>query len=496
MKRVIALLLLAVMLIMTVSCGHIPSNTNTDTSTNTNTDTNKDTSSSTDTSTGSKPSFDVTEDQNIYEAKTSEDGTTITYLKESIKAPYFTPYYHNYKTAVSFTFDDGYDVNTGYIVNRVFAQYGFRGTLMLNGMYLEDQGRADAWRDVVSKGYLDVGAHGYRHEDPRTLSPEDYDFEIKYCIEYLRQQFPGQHVLTYATALAQITSQFQNYLKDYVISNRLEESGSLVVPGTEFDPYRIKAYSLDEKHASNYGAIKACVTQATKTRQWAVMLCHCVEEDASHVNVSQERFESFCKWLYDNYKDDIWFASFEDVSIYIEQHKHAKINYIGADSTSMTFNVTCDLDKNIYKFPMSFTVELPSFADSAYAIINGVEYDLELEVVDAYRKSVTIIDVPTDGTEVKIVLGGNKNCKNGCPMHFYSNLEVVKPTCTTRGYTERICEYCKHTYLCKFKPAEHDYVEENLTREEQREDGVYIITYRKCAQCTAERILKEVKKEE
>lgn len=485
MKRVLAVILLVVILIMSASC-----NTSTDTNTDTNSDTNTDTTSSGNNK-PTKPSFDLTEDQNKYEAKTSEDGTTITYLKEEIKAPYFTPYYHDYKTAVSFTFDDGYDVNTGYIVNRVFSEYGFRGTLMLNGMYLEDTNRADAWRDVVSQGYLDVGSHGYNHEDPRTLSPDKYEHEIKYSIEFLREQFPGQNVLTYATALAQITDEFQAYLDDLVISNRLEEGGKLVVPGTEFDPYRIKAYSLDEKHATNYAAIKACVEQATKTNQWAVMLCHCVEENASSVNVSLDRFESFCKWLNDTYKDEIWFASFEDVSIYIEQHKNAKINYIAADSTSMTFNITSDLDKDIYKFPMSFTVELPSFADSAYAIINGVEYDLELEVIDAYTKAVTVLDVPTDGTEVKIVMGGNKNCKNGCPMHFYTNSDVVEPTCTTRGYTERTCTYCNHTYVCKYKPAEHNYEEVNLTREEQREDGLYLITYRKCSLCGKERILKE-----
>ncbi len=491
MKRVISVILLALMLIMSVSCNNTPADTNTDT----NTDTSADTGNS-GTNKPNNPSFEVTEDQNVYEAKTSDDGSEIIYLKESIKAPYFTPYYHNYKTAVSFTFDDGYDVNTGNIVNRVFSQYGLRGTLMLNGMYLEDTARADAWREVVSQGYLDVGSHGYYHENPITLSPDKYEHEIKYSIEFLREQFPGQKVLTYATALAQITDEFQAYLDDLVISNRLEEGGRLVVPGTEFDPYRIKAYSLDEKHAANYAAIKACVEQATKTHQWAVMLCHCVEEDASGVNVSLDRFESFCKWLNDNYKDDIWFASFEDVSIYIEQHKHAKINYVAADSTSMTFNITSDLDKDIYKFPMSFTVELPSFADSAYAIIDGVEYDLELEVIDAYTKAVTIVDLPTDGTEVKIVMGGNKNCKNGCPMHFYTNSDVVEPTCTTRGYTERICEYCDHTYICKYKPAEHTYSTTNLTREEQREDGLYVITYRKCTLCGGERILKEELKQD
>ena len=58
------------------------------------------------------------------------------------------------------------------------------------------------------------------------------------------------------------------------------------------------------------------------------MLCHCVEENASGVNINLSRFEEFSNWLYTKYKNDIWFASFQDVSIYNEQINHSKINYL------------------------------------------------------------------------------------------------------------------------------------------------------------------------
>ena len=222
-----------------------------------------------------------------------------------------------------------------------------------------------------------------------------------------------------------------------------------------------------------------------------MLLCHCVEENASGVNVNKNKFESLCEWLHNNFEEDIWLASFEDVSIYNEQLKNAKINYLKADYQSMTFNISCGLDKNIYDYPMSITVPLPSFADSAYAIIDGVEYDLTVENSSPYEKEALILDVPVNGTEVKVIFGGNKNYKNGCIHHIYKKSNVVQATCTERGFTEMECMYCLHTYIVKYVAPRHTYGSVTLKKQETREDGVYLINYRVCEDCGYEEIISE-----
>ena len=484
MKRIISIILLAVMLIMSASCNGAPSDTdiNTDTDTSVNTGNNN----------TNKPNINYTEDQNVYKAETNEDGT-LTYLKEQLKAPYLAPWFNNYKSAVSFTFDDGYHAQTGPNINEVFSKYNFRGTLMLGPCFLGSQSLIDSWNETLTAGYLDVGCHGYNHQEPTTLSPSEYEHEIKDAVEFLKTNFPTQKVLTFATPFAHINDSYQEFLDDFVISNRLESGGSLIVPGKGQDLYRVKAYSVNRGTTGNIGVIQTNIDYAIKNGQWVVELYHGVrdKDDGDHVDVDKDVFESHCKWLYNNYGDDVWFGSFEDVSIYLKQHENTKINYVSADKESMTFTLSCDLDKEIYNYPMSFTAILPKYADSAYAIINGVEQDLKIKNLDEYTKSVTVVNAPTDGTEVKIVFGGNKNYKNGCAYHIYQKDMVHQPTCTERGYTEMVCIYCSYMYKAQYKPAAHTYESTNLTREEQREDGKYLITYRVCTECDYERILKE-----
>ena len=488
MKRIIALVLLAIMLIMTSSC-NTPANSDTNTNTGS-------TGGTTDTSTGggssNKPNKEYTEDKNVYSAITNEDGT-LTYLKEELIAPYLAPWFNNYKSAVSFTFDDGYHAQTGPNINEVFAKYNFRGTMMLGPCFIGSQSLIDSWNESLKAGYLDVGCHGYNHKEPTTLDASEYEHEIKDAIDFLRTNFPTQRVLTFATPFAHINDPYQEFLDDFVISNRLESGGSLIVPGMGQDLYRVKSYSVNRGTTTNIGGIQTNIDYAIKNGQWVVELYHGVREegDGDRVDVDKEVFASHCKWLYDNYGKDVWFGSFEDVSIYLKQHENTKINYVSADRESMTFKLSCELDSDIYNYPMSFTVELPSYADSAYAIIDGVEQDLTIKNIDEYTKTVTVVNAPTDGTEVKIVFGGNKNYKNGCVYHFYQKGMVYQPTCTERGYTEMNCIYCNHMYKSKYKPATHTYETVNQTREEIRDDGKYLITYRVCTECDYERILKE-----
>jgi hypothetical protein len=208
-----------------------------------------------------------------------------------------------------------------------------------------------------------------------------------------------------------------------------------------------------------------------------------VDGERYGTDIDNVSFSNHCEYLYNNYKNNVWFGSFEDVSVYVTQYEHSQINYVACDRESMTFTITTDksLDKNIYNIPMSATIYVPSFTDSAYYVINGVEYDLEVKKLGSRGKRyVEILDIPNDGTEVKIYLGGNNKCNNGCVVHSYYQSEVVESTCTTHGYTVYECSDCLHTYKKKYKDFEHDY-----TGDEIEIDGV---TYVQCLYCDAKKV--------
>lgn len=461
----------------------------TDSSTNQGTDNSgTGSSSTTSSSTGGNTRPDrpsIVPDRTNYKNTVIGNKEWIEYINEVAKHPYLTPYYNGYTAALTMTFDDGYDSNTGTIVSDEFEKYGYRGTMMLGPCFLGGDAIIEEWNSILSRGYLDVGCHGYSHKEPTTLDPSEYEHEIKDAIMFLREKFPGQRVLTFATPYAHINNAYEAFMSDYVIGNRLEAGGERVNFGEDlsYNPYRIKAVSFNANTGA--GNAKTEVQNAVKYGRWVVELYHCVKDNATGVDVERSTFVSHCEWLYRNYRDDLWVATFEEVLIYGEQLKHTVVDYTACDRETMTFTVTPDgtLDKSIYNIPMSMRVYLPESIDSAYAIVNGVYQPLETEVIfETAEKYVTIRNIDaTVQSDVVVYIGGNKVMKNNC-VHRYTKSETVEPTHEAGGYTVNECTKCGHTYKSAFTTPVHEYsgrVEEILPPTE-RKNG---LAKQYCTQC-------------
>ena len=425
------------------------------------------------------PQFSYGPDTTVYSNEVTSDGKWI-YGSYSLKAPVFSNYYNGYTSALTFTFDDGYDTGTGEFVNSIFEQYGFRGTAMLGPCFLNDT-NIPIWNKILAKGYLDVGCHGYDHEEPTTLAQSKYEHEIKDAIYFLREKFPTQRVLTFATPYAHINDSYEAYLDDFVISNRLELGGELVQVGEDYNMYRVKSYSFNrDAIVENHNQIIA--GNLKKNGAWVVELVHCVLDGAyNSTDISKEKFAQHCSYLNSTFKNTVWFASFEDVSIYLKQVENAKINYVASDKESMTINVTCDLDKNIYNIPMTAKLQIPFTINSAYAVIDGVEYDLSVSKGSGVN-TVTVRDLPVNGSDVKIYFGGNDACDNGC-AHMYQYDENISATCQSRGYTVGTCIICGNSFKTKYtKVKEHELSDERVVEKEPTSTENGLITI-KCLNC-------------
>ena len=446
----------------TANSGTTDSSTSSSGTTTSSTVISSTTSSSTSGGTGTdRPLPAITPDRTNYTPTVVGNKEAIYYINDIIRHPLLTPYYNGYKAALTMTFDDGYDSNTGVIVSDLFERYGYRGTMMLGPCFLGTDQIVSEWNSIFARGYLDVGCHGYNHKEPTTMSESEFVHEIYDAIMFLRDKFPGQRVLTYATPFAHITTAYENYLSQYAIGNRLESGGSTVNFGEDlsYNPYRVKAISFNTNTGSD--PAKTGVTNAVKYGRWVVELFHCVKESgASGVDVSASAFSYHCEWLYRNYRDDLWVATFEEVLIYGEQLKHTTVDYTACDRESMTVTVTPDgtLDPEIYNIPMSVQVYLPSFVDSAYASVNGVYQPLELEyIIETGEAYVIVRDIDaTRVTDVVVYLGANKTMKNNC-VHRYAKAETVEPTHETGGYTVNECSKCGHTYNSAYTNPVHEY---------------------------------------
>lgn len=475
-KRLVAFFLLIIILVMSASCG----NDALDTNSNTLSDT---TTSDTNTDTGNQaPTYNPTliPDRIKYTATYNAAGTKINYGKESLQAPELGKFYHNYEAAISMTFDDGDNVETGRILNELFAKYGFRGTLMFTANNVI--GTADEWNEILAEGYLDVGAHGYHHVDPAGITDEaTLRRETVEAVELLRTLFPTQKVLTFATPLARTTDAYEAMLKELVIANRLEQGGGKVIYGEDYNMYRIQASSFNMGKSLDY--INGQADAAVKNGIWLIELMHGVIDGTRYnTDIDKATFVKHCEYLYKKYNGKVWFGSFEEVSLYVYQYEKSKLEYVACDKDSMTFKITTDasLDKEIFNVPMSAKVYLPTYASTAYYVINGVEYDANVEKIGERKRYVNLYDIPTDGTEVKLYFSGNKETNNGCYLHTYEVSKEVESTCTSHGFVELECTYCHNKYKRTIYDM-HNYLDTVEI------DGV---TYEKCSDCDHKREIK------
>lgn len=500
MKRILALILCGIMLFSLIACGKVETpettestdeiedtedtedsedsensedskdtndtedednNTSTDSSSSASTNQST-TSSSTGGNTGTdRPKPSLVPDRTKYNAKT--DGNVIYYASEAIMRPVLTSYYNGYKTALSMTFDDGYDLGTGTAISDQFERFGFRGTMMIGVTFINSDTYVEGWNNVFARGYLDLGCHAWAHKEPTSMSYDEYEHEIKDAIMYLREKFPTQRVLTFATPYAHINNSYQDYLSQFVIGNRLEAGGSEVVLGKDFDPYRVKAISVNER--ANMTTVQGYIADYVKRGVWIVELYHCILSPAVNgTDMDKDKFAAHCEWLYRNYRDDIWFASFEDVLIYSKQHEHTTVTYTACDKDSMTFEVKSDseLDRSIYNFDMSLKVYIPNEffeVDSVCAEVNGKAQYLEVKYEDiTMYKYVVVTGIPvTEDATVQVFMGGNKIMKNNCVPHKYITAEVVEPTHESGGYTLYECTKCANTYKGLYTAPVHDY---------------------------------------
>lgn len=248
---------------------------------------------------------------------------------------------------------------------------------------------------------FDLGCHGYNHISANELTLSDYDLEIKEAIEFLRQTFEGQRVNTFAAPYNTVNESFIDYLDEYVIACRLGTNGTLGYLGKDFDMYRVRAFSVGE--STDFASLQYQIGCLVDNGAWVVQYIHTVTEGAPYesVGISKATLDSHCKQLYDAYNGSVWFASFQDVAMYAHQHKNVEITEVDLTGDTMVFSVNTTLDTQEYNVPMSVKVYLPSFASSAYALVNGQRQELEINT-DGANKYACVLDIPIENSTLEI----------------------------------------------------------------------------------------------
>ena len=254
------------------------------------------------------------------------------------------------------------------------------------------------WQEVV----FDLGCHGYTHTSAAELTKSDYEHEVKEAIEYLRATFPDQEVLTFAASFNTVNLTYLAYLDDYAISCRIGTNGEQAYLGEDFDKYIVKAFGFNED--TNFTTLHAQTDELVNNGAWVVYFFHTVTsgEPYEEVGTSKAVLDAHCKALYEKYNGNVWFGSFQEVSMYAYQLENVKITPTILVCESMVLNVNTTLDTDVYNIPMSIKINIPSSSDSAYALVNGTKQDVEITTEADGNKYICVLDVPVNNSTVEI----------------------------------------------------------------------------------------------
>lgn len=167
----------------------------------------------------STPATDTTIGTKVASCANCNATCTITY-EQSYDAPVVTPYLHDAPAAWAQTFDDGNYSSTYDWVLPQLEKYGYRATALIAISFASTH--TDAWNERLESGVFDIGSHSYNHTGiyHGSVSSSDLLDEVVSTQYWLRSNFKGQKVVTFAAPNGATSNDVANYLAGIFVANR------------------------------------------------------------------------------------------------------------------------------------------------------------------------------------------------------------------------------------------------------------------------------------
>ncbi len=167
----------------------------------------------------STPATSTTVGTKIASCANCDATCTVTY-EEGYEAPVVTPYRHDAPAAWAQTFDDGNYSDTYDWVIPQLQKYGYRATALLSITYANTH--VSAWNERLNSGVFDLGSHSYNHLNIYSggVNATDLLSDVVMAQYWLRSNFKGQKVVTFATPNGVTSDDVARYLAGIFVANR------------------------------------------------------------------------------------------------------------------------------------------------------------------------------------------------------------------------------------------------------------------------------------
>ncbi|AFH48348.1 Bifunctional xylanase/esterase [Ignavibacterium album JCM 16511] len=308
---------------------------------------------------------------------------------------FITKWFDNKSAAFSFSFDDGLKSHFTN-VRQILNQFNFKGTFYLLPPYLTETeptiwryGTWPMFQTLASEGH-EIGSHTLNHLYLTTLPVGDTStqnsiiYEMYQSKKIIEQRITNQKCLTLAYPFADHNSTVDSLAKMFYESGRAVGIDANDFQLTEDSFYSLKSYpvhfslprnSLDDDLDELYSFMD-WTESAIYNNRWAIMMVHDVVpfselgdlvSQGIYEPISNEWFTEYCSWLKNKSDSEkVWVAPIADVIKYIRERQNSNIQLISVTDTVILFNISDNLDNEIYNFPLTCMIKVPDNWDAVY----------------------------------------------------------------------------------------------------------------------------------
>jgi Polysaccharide deacetylase len=315
-------------------------------------------------------------------------------LAGSIVSPYELGTWRGFRpAAISYTFDDGCS-NQFAVAIPMFDQKGFKLTLFTvtgNSLF-------PGWSKLqaaAARGH-EIASHTVTHANLGQLPEPQQTTELKNSWNAINANVHGQKCVTMAYPFC--AQGRDSIVSQYYIAARTC-SGQIVpsTPANFMDISSIGCGSQSSMQTAQDFNDKA--NAAAAANGWCVFLIHGIDNDGGYSPITTAALQGSVDYMSAN-KDKFWVETFGNVARYILERNAASVKETAAGNDSIALQVTDDLDKSIFNYPITLRRPLPENWPAAAVSKNNKPVDAQ--IVEVASKKYVMFDVVPNGGNVII----------------------------------------------------------------------------------------------
>ncbi|MBQ9121282.1 MAG: polysaccharide deacetylase family protein [Clostridia bacterium] len=266
------------------------------------------------------------------------------------------------RAAVSLTFDDGYDMNSARFFNDEMKKNGLYGTINMTWGFVEKH--VEEWNAILDEGVFDAANHSFGHcinyGTSENVTTEMLEHDISDAYALLKEHFPTQSFLVYATPFGGMSDESMAIIKRHHVANRLGEPLKYYTePLTASDIFEIPGFAA--LNTTTTEELNRITDEAIRIGAYYVEIYHQYAPDevqANRITVKESVAREHFAYLGTKH-GEMWTPSYTQMTKYVLEAENTVLD-TERDGDKIRVTLRCSLDPSLYDYPLTVKVALPA----------------------------------------------------------------------------------------------------------------------------------------